>query len=219
MKKVISFILCVILFICNIVCVTANTKTHEQIADEIIETARAEIGYYGNGSNKFNEWYYGVPSNAAWCAVFLGWCADQVGVLNTAIPKRATCASMMDWYKAKGEYHAVNSDYVPQKGDIVFFDTDGTGISHHVEFVSESGYVTDVNGQKYISVIGGNTSDVNFEGEDHVLERIRNIDHEKAVVMGYAHPSYEQEEIKSQSFLDRLRAFFEKIINFFRNLF
>ena len=219
MKKVISLVLCVILFICNIFYVSANINTHKQVADEIIETARAEIGYYGNGSNKFNEWYYGVPSNAAWCAVFLGWCADQVGVLNTAIPKRATCASMMDWYKAKGEYHAVNSDYVPQKGDIVFFDTDGTGISHHVEFVSESGYVTDANGQKYISVIGGNTSDVNFEGEDHVLERIRNIDHEKAVVMGYAHPSYEQEEIKAQSFLDRLRAFFEKIINFFRNLF
>ncbi len=219
MKKVISLVLCVILFICNIVCVTANKKTHEQIANEIVEIARAEVGYYGNGSNKFNEWYYGVPSNAAWCAVFLGWCADQVGLLNTAIPKRATCASMMDWYKAKGEYHAVDSDYEPQKGDIVFFDTDGTGISHHVEFVSESGYVTDVNGQKYISVIGGNTSDVNFEGEDHVLERIRNINHEKAVVMGYAHPSYEQEEIKSQSFLDRLRAFFEKIVNFFRNLF
>lgn len=219
MKKIVSIIICVILLIGSVLCVTSNALSHEQVAAAIIETARAEIGYYGDGSNKFNEWYYGESSDAAWCAVFIGWCADRNGVLHTAVPKRATCSGMMDWYKEKGEYHTVDSDYEPQKGDIVFFNTDGTGISHHVEFVSESGYVTDANGQKFISVIGGNTSDVNFEGEDHVLERIRNIDHEKAVVMGYAHPSYEQEEIKSQSFLDKLRAFFEKIINFFRNLF
>ncbi len=219
MKKAISLLLCVILFVCGTFYVFANTKTHEQIADEIIEVARAEVGYYGDGSNKFNEWYYGVPSTAAWCAVFLGWCADRVGVLNTAVPKRATCLSMMDWYKAKGEYHTVNSGYVPQKGDVVFFDTDGSGISHHVEFVSESGYFTDDNGKTCIYTIGGNASDANFEGEDNVIERFRAIDRENAVVMGYAHPTYEQEENKSQSFFEKLRAFFEKIIEFFRNLF
>lgn len=219
MKKTISLLLCVMLLITSVICALASDKTHEQIADEIVETARAEVGYYGNGSNKFNEWYYGVPSNAAWCAVFLGWCADQVGVLNTAIPKRATCASMMDWYKAKGEYHAVKSDYVPQKGDIVFFDTDGTGISHHVEFVSESGYFTDDNGKTCIYTIGGNASDENYNGKDHVIERLRPIDREKAVVMGYSHPSYEQPEEKPQNFFDKLRAFFEQIFEFFRNIF
>ena len=219
MKKIISFLLCVILLIFSVICVTANTKTHEQIADEIIEIARAEVGYYGDGSNKFNEWYYGTPSGAAWCAVFLGWCADRVGVLNTAVPKCTTCAGMMDWYKAKGEYHTVNSGYVPQKGDIVFFDTDGTGISHHVEFVSESGYFTNDNGKTCIYTIGGNTTDDNFEGQDHVTEHLRTIDRENAVVMGYANPSYVQEKQNTTNFFEKLRTFFEKIIEFFRNLF
>ena len=219
MKKFISLILCVILFISGVVCVFASALTHEQVADNMIETARAEIGYYGDGSNKFNEWYYGTPSGAAWCVVFISWCADRNGVLHTAVPKRATCSSMMDWYKMNGRYYTVDSDYVPQKGDIVFFDTEGTGVSHHVEIVSENGYFTDENGKTCIYTIGGNASDANYEGEDNVIERFRDIDRENAVVMGYAHPDYEQDEETPQSFFEKLRAFFEKILNFFRNLF
>lgn len=219
MKKLISLLLCIVCFICSTSYAFSETKSQEQIADEIIEIARAEVGYYGNGSNKFNEWYYGTPSGAAWCAVFVDWCADQVGVLNTAVPKRTTCASMMDWYKMRDEYHTVKSGYVPQKGDIVFFDTDGSGISHHVEFVSENGYFTDENGKTCIYTIGGNASDANFVGEDNVIERFRAIDRENAVVMGYAHPTYEQPEEKTQNFFDKLRALFEQIIEFFRNLF
>ena len=219
MKKTISYIICVILLISNIIYIFASSMTHEQIADQIVETARAEIGYYGDGSNKYNEWYYGEPSGAAWCAVFLGWCAERVGVLNTAVPKRTTCAGMMDWYKNRGEYHTVNSDYEPQKGDIVFFDTDGSGISHHVEFVSESGYYTDENGNTCIYTIGGNASDANYNGQDHVTERFRNINRENAVVMGYAHPQYEEQKNNSVSIFDKIIAFFEKIFNYLRNLF
>lgn len=219
MKKILSVILCFVILTSSILCVFATERTHEQIADAIIETARAEIGYYGDGSNKFNEWYYGVPSGAAWCVVFLGWCADQVGVLNTAVPKRTTCASMMDWYKNRGEYHTADSGYVPQKGDIVFFDTDGSGVSHHVEFVSESGYYTDEKGNTCIYTIGGNASDANYEGQDHVTERFRPVTRENAVVMGYAHPDYEDKKNSAAGFFNNILAFFEKILNFFRNLF
>ncbi len=220
MKKIISLFLCVILIIYGSFYVFANTKTHKQIADEIVEVARAEVGYYGDGSNKFNEWYYGTPSDAAWCAVFIGWCADQVGVLNTAVPKRATCAGMMDWYKSKGEYHTLDSGYNPQKGDIVFFDTDGSGIPHHVEFVSESGIFTDENGNTCIYTIGGNASDANFEGEDNVIEKFRAVDRENAVVMGFAHPSYVQkDQNNTKSLFEQIRDFFNKILEFFRNLF
>lgn len=220
MKKIISLLLCVILLICSIMCVTASAKTHEQIAEEIVEIARAEVGYFGEGSNKFNEWYYGSPSTAAWCAIFISWCADRVGVLNTAIPKRALCSDMLNWFDSNGRYYSIDSGYVPQKGDIVFLDTDGSGVTHHVEFIAENGFKTAEDGTVYIHCIGGNTSDANFNGVDHVTERERAISDERAVVMGFAHPDYEKEKTNVfASLLENLRAFFEKIIEFFRNLF
>ncbi len=220
MKKAISLLLCVILFVCGTFYVFATEKTHEQIADEIIETAREEIGYFGEGSNKFAEWYYGVPSTAAWCAIFISWCANESDVLGTAIPKKALCSEMMRWFQSKGVYHDAKSDYVPQKGDIIFFDTDGSGVTHHVEFVAEDGFITDENGTVYVCCIGGNTSDLDFNGLDHVTERNRALNDARAVVMGYAHPDYEKEKTNDfNSFIEAIRDFFNKVLAFFRNLF
>lgn len=167
-------------------------------ADSIISTAKAQIGSYGSDVNKFSTWYYGQQKSVQWCAIFISWCANQVGVLNTVIPKKDNCNSMMSWFKNKNAFYYVSSDYVPQKGDIVFFDTQGNGGANHVEFISQTGYINE-SGRIKVKCIGGNTSDVNFNGGDFVAEKKRDINSAAAKVIGYANPSYSGEYIISNN--------------------
>lgn len=163
------------------------------IPDAIVEVARAQIGYYDSNINKFTTWYYGLDTSAYWCSIFVSWCADQVGALGTAVPKRASCLSMKNWFEKRGEYYPVDSDYIPQKGDIVFINTavDGTDSIHHVDIITQSGFIKSGKTLK-IKCIGGNTSDINYNGSEYVTEKTRPVDGPKAQVVGYAHPSYEE---------------------------
>lgn len=165
------------------------------IVDEIVDVARSKIGFYESNINEFTTWYYGVDTDAYWCSIFVSWCADQVGALGTAVPKRAICSSMKDWFEARGEYYPAESDYVPQKGDIIFLNTDPEGSDgiHHVEIVTQSGFIKSGNTNK-VRCIGGNTSDLNYNGSEYVTEKIRPVSSSRAKVVGYAHPSYEKSE-------------------------
>lgn len=166
-----------------------------KISDKIVGIARAEIGFYESDINKFTTWYYGIDTEASWCSIFISWCANQVGALGAVIPKTASCLSMKNWYDRRGEYYPVNSGYVPQKGDIVFWNTavDGTDDIHHVEIVTESGFIISGNTVK-IKCIGGCTSDLNYNGSTYVTEKVRPLTGSKAELVGYAHPSYEKSE-------------------------
>lgn len=163
------------------------------MCDEIVEVARAEIGFYESNVNKFTTWYYGYETDAYWCSIFVSWCAGQVGAVDTAVPKRSACSSMRNWFELRGEYYPADSDYVPQKGDIVFINTevDGTDDVHHVEIVTENGFVGNESDPK-IKCIGGNTSDLNYNGSEYVTEKTRPLNSSRAQIVGYAHPSYEK---------------------------
>ena len=117
-------------------------ETDVPIEDKIVDIARAQIGMYESNANKFTEWYYGYPTDAYWCTIFVSWCGAQAGATGSAIPKRSTVDGMRQWFIKRGYYYPATSDYVPQKGDIVFMNTecDGTDNVHHVEIITESGF-------------------------------------------------------------------------------
>lgn len=163
-----------------------------EIVDNMVEIARAEEGYYESYINKFTLWYYGLDTESSWCTIFVSWCAAQAGAIGTAVPRRNTCSSMKRWFERRGEYHSADSGYIPQKGDIAFLNTaaDGTDDVHHVEIVTENGFFV-IGGENYIKAVGGNTSDINYNGSEYVTEKTRPVVSERAVVVGYANPSYE----------------------------
>ena len=162
-------------------------------ADNIVEIAKAEIGFYESGSNKFTNWYYGRDVESSWCCIFVSWCAAEAGVIDSAIPQRASCEAMRTWFKIRNEYYPVESFYIPQKGDIVFYniDVDGTDNIHHVEIVTEDGYIL-YDDTLCVKSIGGNTSDLYYRGSQYVMEKYRPVDGPKAQVVGFCHPSYEK---------------------------
>lgn len=165
------------------------------VAEEVVAIARAQAGYYESNVNKFTSWYYGYDTDAYWCCIFVSWCAGQAGAIGTAVPKRASCDSMRKWFDDRGQYYPADSGYVPVKGDIAFLNTagDGTDDIHHVEIVTEDGFITR-RGVKYIKAIGGNTSNINYEGSEYVQEKTRPVSSSRAVIVGYCHPDYEKSE-------------------------
>lgn len=198
--KILSLIMAVIILTsgCGVFSLAAElSDEQEQIrvetADYIVATARAEIGHFESDINKFTTWYYGIENSASWCSIFVSWCADNVNALGVAVPKEASCASMMSWFEERGEYYPADSEYVPQKGDILFMNTatDGSDGVTHVEIVTRSGFVMQ-SGKKHVRAIGGCTSDINYEGECYVTEKTRPFDMKNAVILGYAHPAYEE---------------------------
>lgn len=197
MRKIGTRVLSLFLVALMIVSAMPMVKVEAEaaVSDDIIAVAKSKAGHYKSNYNEFTKWYYGKEMNAEWCAVFVSWCSNQVGVLGTSVVKNDNCQSMMNWFKKRGEYFSASSGYVPQKGDIVFFQTHTKGRTNHVEFVSKTGFIKK-NGKTYIECVGGNTSNSNFKGSEYVAIKNRNVKEPAAYVLGYAHPSYQKTTYK-----------------------
>lgn len=109
---------------------------------EFVNVAKSQIGVKEIGTNnvKYNTWYYGRTVNGttgtseyAWCVTFECWCANQVGILNTLIPKCNNVGVLKNWYNARGLYY-LRGSYTPLKGDLIIFkNSSHTGIVERVE--------------------------------------------------------------------------------------
>ena len=58
---------------------------------EIIKVAASQLG--NKGGRKFWTWY-GLKSRVAWCTIFVSWCADQCGYVQTQDPR---CKQQSDY--------------------------------------------------------------------------------------------------------------------------
>ena len=119
---------------------------------EIVAVALSQLGNVGG--QPYWSWY-GFNSRVEWCACFVSWCANECGYIDAGvIPKFAGCVQGARWFKERGLWQDRN--YVPQAGDIIFFDwhdPDGDsgpqdGLPDHVGIVErvENGLVYTVEG-------------------------------------------------------------------------
>lgn len=103
------------------------------------EEGTAEIG--DTNTVKYNDWYYGGRGNygesAAWCAVFVLWCMNEEGLLDShflpeykEVKSRnlAGVVNLGNWYEKNGRIFEAQSGYAPKAGDVFFhYNGDGTG--------------------------------------------------------------------------------------------
>ncbi len=103
------------------------TNTGDMRAD-IIGVAKTQVGYRetSSGRTKYGEWY-GYPT-IAWCAVFIGWCAEQAGIPTSIIKKQGWANASSFGLKS---YPA--STRMPQPGDIFFRGSAHTGLVYYIE--------------------------------------------------------------------------------------
>jgi hypothetical protein len=113
---------------------------------KIIELARSQVGNVGG--EKFWSWW-GYSYRVEWCAIFVSWCADQLGYLDAGvIPKFQGVGTGVRWFKDNNQFQDGHSTYIPQEGDIIFFDYNKNSTIDHVGFViySDGEYVYTVEG-------------------------------------------------------------------------
>ena len=103
---------------------------------EIVRVAESQVGYKEKASNsdldsftanagsanytKYGQWYGLNP--AAWCAIFVSWCASEAGVSTSVIPKYSSCSTGMKNFKDMDCFYyssAYNGSYTPEVGNIL----------------------------------------------------------------------------------------------------
>lgn len=148
------------------------------MAKDIVDVAIGELGYAeeGNNSTKYGKWY--GANGAAWCHMFVSWCANQAGVSTSIVPKTASTSAGMNWFKNKGLFK-YKGKYTPKRGDIVYFKT---GRSH-------AGIVEKVSGST-LHTVEGNSS-------NKVRRRTYPLNH--STITGYGVPKYENLNTSSGS--------------------
>lgn len=150
-------------------------------AAKVIQVAASQVGNKEEpmGSNRQK---YGVAmgyNGVAWCCIFCWWCFREAGLSHLFYggSKVAACRAAMSWFQSRGQFHKSN----PKPGDLVFFDFQGSGVSHHI------GIVESVKTDGSIVTIEGNTS-------NRVMRLTR-----RGCIMGYGRPAYGSSNTRSAS--------------------
>ena len=115
--------------------------------DMLVAIARSQIG--NEGGETYWLWY-GFDHHVDWCAIFVSWCAEQAGLLETGdLPKYAVCDDGIRWFIEKGRWY--RSTIKPQPGMIIFFDWDNDGRAEHTGIVEkcENGLVYTIEGNSH----------------------------------------------------------------------
>ncbi|WP_433293661.1 CHAP domain-containing protein [Actinoplanes sp. CA-030573] len=139
--------------------------------DRLIAVAEKErkLKYHEgkNGYTKYGDWFAPKFEHAAWCDMFVSWCADQCG-LSKVVGRYASCTAHAKWFQAHDHWGRK-----PRRGAIVFFHMpSGHKGPNHVGIVER---VLDDGG---IVTIEGNSS-------DKVARNVR-----RSHIVGYGYPQY-----------------------------
>lgn len=87
--------------------------------NKMVELAKLQID---NKGDMYWAWW-GYNNFAEWCAIFISWLASQNGYLDAGIiPSFQGVGSGVKWFKERDQFKSRSSGYIPQPGDIIFFD-------------------------------------------------------------------------------------------------
>ncbi|MBQ9493295.1 MAG: S-layer homology domain-containing protein [Oscillibacter sp.] len=128
------------------------TNTGNQ-AKDITQIALSQTGYPETGDNhtKYAVWFYGSNKSAAWCAIFISWCAHQAGVPTSALKKNALASGFSTSNMGRNSFGATPYAFgstAAKAGDVAYIDNNNDNISNHVGLVydADSEYVYTVEG-------------------------------------------------------------------------
>ena len=137
----------------------------------IVQIALSQVGNVGG--QPYWSWY-GFTSRVEWCACFVSWVANQAGYIDTnVVPKFSGVIQGINWFKVVGEWK--EAGFVPNPGDIIFFDWENDGSADHV------GIVEKVENNTVHTVEGNSNGDTCRQKEYSI-----NSD----VIFGYGTPAY-----------------------------
>lgn len=114
-----------------------------------------------------------------WCAAFVSAVAQKVGATNIIYPE-CSCDRMIQLYQQHGRWME-NDAYIPQPGDVIFYDWQDSGSGDNIGSSDHVGLVYSVVGTS-MTIIEGNCS-------DSVCFTTRTVN--QRYIRGYGLPDYE----------------------------
>ena len=137
----------------------SNGVTLRKFIDRTVQIAMNEPkDAVQNGATKYGA-RFGTPTYA-WCTEFVMWCLEQAekelgtDFIGSAYPWADSSWGVRVWAKAReGRYFTPKDGYLPQKGDIILFDTCSGGTTDHTGLVIGT---REIAGETYILTIEGN---------------------------------------------------------------
>lgn len=155
-------------------------------AEDIVQIARTQLGYAETGDNytKYNIWFYGYNQSAAWCAIFISWCAEQAGIPESVIARNARASGFSVSNMSLNRYGAPAYAFgakAAKGGDIAFIDNSGNEVSNHVGLV----YKAD---SEYIYTIEGNCANKVITRK--YSAKTGRIGNSKVKIVFFARPNY-----------------------------
>ena len=113
---------------------------------DLVQIAKSFVGIVGR--TRILSGGTGFKERVSWCACFVSYCLNKAGLLEQGkTPKFASCESEgVSWFKTCNLWQ--ERDYIPNSGDIIFFDWENDGHSDHVGIVEkiEKGYIYTIKG-------------------------------------------------------------------------
>ena len=113
---------------------------------DLVAVAQSQVGNVGGAP--YWSWY-GFSSRVEWCAIFVSWCAEQCGLIDSgALPKFSGVGTGVNWFQSRGQW--LPGSATPEPGMLIFFKWYGSDslIADHVGIVErvENGLVYTIEG-------------------------------------------------------------------------
>jgi hypothetical protein len=176
-----------------------GSSTLSPLRSRIVSIAEGQVGYQTNPPNTYcNKYsaYWGSGTSCGnglsaeeWCADFAAWVWQQAGAQVTYQftpgDLNSAAASFYVWAVDHGTWHAANSGYIPQPGDVAVYGLNTTTVvAQHVAIVS--GYES---GNRGPDVVNGDGSHSAFSivemGQDQTQADVHGT---SGALAGYASP-------------------------------
>lgn len=122
---------------------------------------------------------YKVKYTDEWCATFVSACAIKCGYTDI-IPTECGCQKMIDLLKNKNSWME-NDAYVPEPGDIIFYDWQDSGVGDNTGHSDHVGIVEKVSGNSIVLIEGNYSTSV----------KRRTLKVNDKYIRGYGIPKYD----------------------------
>lgn len=157
----------------------AITTSTAMTADALIAVAAGQVGYRedADGTSKYGTWY-GLPTGE-WCAMFVSWCANEIGALGTLIPAHSYTPSGQAAFARAGRWHAGKAGIA--RGDIVYFN-----FPAGFDRIEHVGIVESVAGSIVNTIEGNTSSTTGSQTSGGTVARKRR----SSYIVGYGRPAY-----------------------------
>ena len=142
----------------------SGVKLGSDWRENIIAIAKSQLGYHESDRNfviddegklqgytRYGHWYGSRYED--WCAMFVAFVLNYADITEYTVPRSGNCENWKNRLNGLGAYEK-RDDYVPQAGDLIFFDWKDSKTNKRDGEADHIGIVTSVSGNTVYTIEG-----------------------------------------------------------------